>query len=193
MHLIHGIYRFKPQCIGTRRDFCNACLHETHTEQIRAFWVWHFFFIPLVPLWWRAEWQCTSCGADPRARYRSSPSFWKVIAGVSSLIFIVPTIVEWESPVSPDGAVLNWVLRFALPLAACFLLYFAFVRKTKSVDLLNEERRQRVIPLETDHCLYCESLLNSQPYVYCPHCRIRVYGTYEETSDKVPGTGRLDL
>jgi hypothetical protein len=188
MFIIYGTYHFKKQITGTRMDFCNACLHETRTELVRAFRVGHVYYIPFLPLGWHAQWVCTACGADPRARYQTSPGFWKFVGGFFAALFLFLAVLMWLMTDYSGAEAIVWSLRFVFPALAAGIIYLAFVRPTAPVDVLHDDKRRLVTPHATDKCLYCDGLLNSHPYPYCPHCRIRVYGTFEKTSNRVPGT-----
>jgi hypothetical protein len=58
MIFLHGVYRFSKKRVGFRNDFCSRCKQQRIAEQYRTFNMWHFFFVPLVPLGYASSWQC---------------------------------------------------------------------------------------------------------------------------------------
>lgn len=170
MYIIFGRYRFGEKRVGVRKDFCNYCEDERLTERRRTLDFGHLYWIPLVPLGLYWHWHCATCGRDPRARYRTSYKALKIIAAVAvGIIFLATFLITEEK----GEALIAWGFRTALLLCFLGLLYWIINGKNK-VDLLNQAKRDAVIPLSERECIYCNGELINDATL-CPAFEVHVY------------------
>ncbi|MGZ4962353.1 MAG: hypothetical protein ACXWKG_13760 [Limisphaerales bacterium] len=168
MIILHGKYHFGLRKIGARKDFCNACESESLTELWRSFDCGHIFWIPLLPLGSRERWLCTLCHKDPRARYKTGRMVQIAGLFVTAIFLAAMFIADWK----PDEVRFMWGARAFFALALLGFLYSVFKRDPTVTE---DERRNAVVPLSPDTCLYCHSTLATQPYIHCPTCQVRIY------------------
>ena len=80
MIIIHGIYKIFRRKIAYKNVLCNHCNEIKHSEQLRALYFMHLYFIPLLPLGSYKYWECGKCKNDPHARTKESK--WMLWFGV---------------------------------------------------------------------------------------------------------------
>ena len=168
MIILFGRYRFWRRVIGCRKDYCNSCGNEVISEEWRAFYFFHLFLIPLIPLGLYKYWECAECHNDPRARYETGRGM--KITGV--IIFGLMFIGSLFMPYTGEDAGGGWTFRiFSLAIA----LWIAYsLNKHRDGDPLNRERRKQVVPI-TEDCPYCSIKLFRDPNVFCPKCKVKIY------------------
>jgi RNA polymerase subunit RPABC4/transcription elongation factor Spt4 len=171
MLIFYGRYRFWKKRVGVRNDYCNACDQEHLTEQWRSVDFGHIYWIPLIPLGVYRHWHCANCGLDPRARYKTSFKSLKIIGLVSVAIVFLATLMM---PTQPGELLIAWGFRSVLILTFLGLLYWTFKGSTDD-DLRNQKKREMVVPLSTDVCVYCDGDLTNDEYPYCPFCEVQIY------------------
>jgi len=63
--IITGFYRWSRRRTAFRNDYCMSCDQQVRADCIRAFVVLHVKRIPLVPLGFWRQWECSQCGRRP--------------------------------------------------------------------------------------------------------------------------------
>lgn len=167
MIFLHGIYKFAKKRVGFRNDFCTSCKAERVAEQYRTFNVWHFFFIPLVPLGNHTRWHCVECGSDPRSSTKESP--FLLIVGM--ILFAAVGLISLLALITAkqDRMMLACVgLGF---LAAAFGLW----KLLKWQSQTPEGPESEVKPLTGDTCPYCAGKMIDEPNCHCSSCGVRRY------------------
>jgi hypothetical protein len=174
MLVVHGLYRFGLKKIGVRRDVCYNCKEQCIAELWKSFHCYHLFWIPLIPLGPRREWECTLCGVNPRRK----PTIGVLVKILSVLLMLIlgsVTVSLWATPVyqiGVDGLV--WGLRLLFPGAMAGLVWLMFIRKPKPEPSI-EARRALVEPLSDRECFYCRGPLEQGLEVHCPTCQVTIY------------------
>lgn len=165
MLLIHGMYHFRAKRLAFRNDYCLSCDGPRRVVQTRTFDVWHFFWIPLLPLGFWKRWFCTVCGRQPHAPTKTRRSFkW---AGL--VVLVVLSIMSWGAPVTPDFRVGSWIFRLGAPIGAIILL-FHLIQTPKEPSL--KERLGTIQPANDTVCPFCGTQLILGPQCSCPACAV---------------------
>lgn len=165
MLLIHGVYHFRSQRLAFRNDYCLFCKEPRRAVQTRTFDVWHFFWIPLLPLGFWKRWFCTVCGRQPHVATGTRRSFkW---AGL--VVLVVFSIMFWAAPVMPDFRLGSWLFRIGAPLGAIILLLH-LIYTPKETPL--KERLGTVHAATDTLCPFCGTQLIVGPLCSCPVCGI---------------------
>ena len=166
LHIVHGIYRFRPRRIAFRNDYCLSCEAPCRSVQFRTFDALHLFWIPLIPLGFRKRWLCSTCGREPGVNRKTRRAFkW---AGLAVLLIFGAAF--WAMPADPEIFIFSWVVRVAAPLGAVLLLLHLL---RTPPDLSRSQRLQSIPPANDTSCPFCGTallLLSSQSS--CPHCHI---------------------
>ncbi|MEI6518729.1 MAG: hypothetical protein WCO98_01595 [bacterium] len=165
--IVYGKYRFWRKIVGCRKDFCNHCKKEILSEQWRAFYFFHFFYIPLIPLGFYKYWRCSECNNDPRQRVDTGWGM-KLAGSIIFGLFFVGTLLI---PAGED-AIEAWVLRIIMLAGTIYMIYSLCTHKNG--DLNNEQVRKQVKPI-TDNCPYCSDQLYRNVDVFCPKCKVKIY------------------
>src|SRR5437588_6702159 len=77
---LEGVHSYKPHIVAYRNDFCVSCAAPRRAFQVRSFKAYQFYYIPIVPLGFWREWQCSACGRDPHMYPGTSgPAWWVVV------------------------------------------------------------------------------------------------------------------
>ncbi len=168
MLILYGKYRFRRRIIGCRKDYCNSCNKEVLSEEWRAFYFFHIFFVPLIPLGYHKYWACSICEKDPRVRYETGRGM--KIAGV--IVFGLMFIGSLFMPYTGEEGNGGWTFRILSLVIAVWIANSLY--KDKNGDPLNTERRKQVIPI-TEDCPYCSIKLFCDPDVFCPKCKVKIY------------------
>jgi hypothetical protein len=108
--ILHGVYKFRPQTVAYRNDFCLTCMKSRRALAVRSFYVVHFFFIPLLPLGFLKEWHCVACNSDPHVH----PGTRKYFKWLGVAVLVVFAAVAW---LVPDPDQYTWVSRTLLPVS----------------------------------------------------------------------------
>lgn len=161
MIFLHGVYRFSKKRVGFRNDYCSHCRQQGIAAQYRTFNMWHFFFVPLIPLGYASSWQCKQCGADPR-QYTESPAVLKL----GLLVFgVVGLVMLGASPFQPRDRLMMAGIGCAMLLGAFGL---AMMLKHQSRELETHD-----VPPNTDvQCPFCKGEIAGEP-AHCGDCGVR--------------------
>jgi hypothetical protein len=164
MLYLHGQYHWLPKRVAFRYDYCLGCDALSRAIQIRTLDVWHFFWIPLIPLGFWKRWRCTRCGRSPANNPRSHRKFLKAIA----LLAAAFGAVFWLMPVDQDQAAMWWFFRIggiALP-----VILMVVLSQTRA-DPTTRERLAKVPPAMDTICPICEVQLVPMTWK-CLNCGI---------------------
>lgn len=166
MHIVHGLYRFRPTRVAFRNDYCLSCAQPRRSVQIRTFNAWHLFWIPVLPLGFHKRWLCTTCNREPHVYPGTRRGFkWAGLA-----VLLIFAVFSWAAPPPTDMLVVAWVFRIAAPLGF-FLTLGHLLRTPKDPSL--KERLASVPPASDTVCPFCGTallLLSSQ--CSCPSCGV---------------------
>lgn len=163
---IHGTYHIGKKLVACRNDYCTNCQRATFTEGYRSFRIFHYWYIPLLPLGFHVRWFCIVCGKDPEKKRPDKPGI--LIAGMLAgalLMFIgVMVAIEKKSLESWPALVIGAVMIAALGFALKHRSQTAYADGKKSVP-----------PLSGDRCPYCEKALTPNTKPVCHECNVRIY------------------
>ena len=162
MVIVHGLYRFKPKLVGFRNDYCLTCNTVKRAVAVRTFMVIHLFWIPLIPLGFWKEWECSECENHPHAYPGTRRSFkW---AGVVALVIM--SGVLWMMPPDPEFSA-PWLWAFRIGTSVGALLVLRNLLTTPPDVRLKSEL---VFPATEMECPFCGMPLVVAERYYCPGC-----------------------
>jgi len=165
--VIHGMYRFRPNRIAFRNDYCLSCAQRRRSVQIRTFDAYHIFWIPFLPPGFHKRWFCTACNQEPHVH----PGTRRGFKWAGFVVLLILTAAVWAvSPEPDEPLVFHWAIRVALPLGAILTLVH-LLRTSKDLSL--QEKLAAIPPASDTVCPCCGAtllLLSSQ--ASCPSCGI---------------------
>jgi hypothetical protein len=162
--VLHGLYSFRRRIVAFRNDFCLRCNAARVAYCHRTFDVYHFFFVPLLPLGFWKRWYCGTCGRDPHSAGRTRLPF-KIAAAV--LLGVLTIALFLEQPGPKDVAVM-WFVRafFGIPFLLSLVWLFRSKPDPRLADLLNT-----VHPSDATSCPTCGVGLTPGQHAWrCPRC-----------------------
>ena len=168
MLLIHGHYRLAPKLIAYRNDWCNHCGEPVLAQQWRSFYLGHLYWIPLIPLGFRKNWQCTQCARDPRERVRTSLAI--ILAGL--LTFTLACVLTFLVPHSDGEATIVWTLRGIFGSVSAVFAFWLLSRSNEQPPPI-----KYVEPLRNERCLICGGRMTDFPRWHCVDCGGVRYGS----------------
>jgi hypothetical protein len=164
MIIIHGIYKILKRKIAYKNVRCNHCNEIEHSEQFRAWYFLHLYFIPLLPLGSYKYWECGKCKNDPHARTQESKwMLWVGIVVFSVMLFA--TIFAGNIP-KEDKSVMH-IGQIVLALLVIYCGYKLKIRgNNKNTAILN--------PIYTDeNCHYCkDKMVKINNGMMCEKCNL---------------------
>ena len=164
MVILFGAYGTGRKMCAYRRAWCNHCAKEAIAEQYSAFYFFHVFFIPLIPLGTRWKWECRECRNDPLERTHESVWLLKFARVFFGLIFLWSLVgIAMESMKDKEARKL-WFVPFI------FLALSYFVHLRLRSGTAEPPKRQVVEPLNNANCLYCNGPIQETPRPVCQKC-----------------------
>ena len=168
LHLVYGVYKWKPKRLAFRNDYCLKCDAPRRAVQFRTFNVGHIYWIPLFPAGFWKSWVCTVCGHNPRVNPKTRRGFkW-----VGLFILVLFSAVFWALPADfdPDGGWRIWIFRIGGPLGAALTLLHLLRTKNE----LSLASRLATIPSASETvCPFCGAqLLILASQCSCPACGV---------------------
>ena len=169
LHIVYGIYRFKPKLLAFRNDYCLSCARPRRSLQIQTFNTFHIFWIPLLPLGIWKRWACAECGRDPHL----PPGTRRAFKWVGFFVLLFFAVISWSVGVDPDFVEGTWIFRIGAPLGALLLLLY-LLRVPEDLSL--KEGLALVHPAAETTCPFCAAQLLAVSGQYsCPRCRVVRY------------------
>ena len=164
MFIRHGIYYWRRRIVAFRNDYCLACEAPRRTVQMRAFHVWHVFWIPLLPLGFWNRWVCATCFRFPHRNVKTRFGF--KLAGLFILLLL--GTIFWAMPVDPDDRAMWWTIRIGAPIA---LLISVLYMTMKPEGLPLKDKLRLIAPATDTVCPICGAqMLTISSQVRCPNC-----------------------
>jgi hypothetical protein len=166
MLIVQGVYSFRPKRLRFRNDYCLSCAQPRRSVQVRTFDMWHFFWIPILPLGIRKRWRCTVCGREAHVGAATRRAFkW---AALALLVFFAA--VFWVEPVDPGFIAGTWIFRIGGTVGALLVLAH-LVRTPKEPSL--KEKLAGIPPASDTVCPFCGTqLLMLATECSCPACGV---------------------
>jgi hypothetical protein len=162
---LEGLHSYKPRIVAYRNDFCVSCNALRRAHQVRSFKAYQLYYIPIVPLGFWREWQCSECGRDPHVYSRGLRRMRWVILGFAGMFAITGVIASFEQQ---DSAWTMWLMRLGLP--ASFFTVLWFVLRNKPDRGLQEKLKQ--VSTDRDEvCALCGGALILDNGWRCAQCR----------------------
>lgn len=162
MIIAYGHYKIADRVIGYRKDWCNHCDGECHSEQHRAFYLGHLYWLPIVPLGIYRYWACKACRKNPRERTRTSSGM--LIVGV--VVFSIMLVALMFPPIPTRDVGTIWGARLFFVAMIALLVYMIRARSKESPVI------KSVSPYPTDKCYYCDDKLVNLHGRYCEKCHV---------------------
>jgi hypothetical protein len=160
-----GVRSYKPKIVAYRNDFCLSCEAPRRSHQIRSFKMYHVYFIPVVPLGFWREWQCSDCGRNPHKYYPRDLKRARWVAVLLTGFFAIAGIVS--SFDKQDSPATVWLMRLGLPALFFAMLWFA-LRDTP--DRALRDKLKQVSPDQDNTCALCSGALVLHQESSCSQC-----------------------
>ncbi|HLJ26060.1 MAG TPA: hypothetical protein VKY85_05065 [Candidatus Angelobacter sp.] len=166
MVVLYGIRGVMRKVVAYRNDFCLWCEVPQRAHQIRSLKAFHIFFIPVLPLGFWRDWECSVCNRNPHGtRGRRERMGLAFFVGMFAA-------VAWISPGSETGnsIAVTWVLRIAFMIAFGVALWYAL--KNPSNIRLKEELN-KIEPAQENYCTFCNSPVILNDGWRCSNCGVQ--------------------
>ncbi len=166
MVVLYGIRGVMRKVVAYRNDFCLWCEVPQRAHRVRSLKTLHIFFIPVLPLGFWREWQCSVCDRNPHGtpRHRGRIGL--------AYFFGMAAAVVWVSPGSETGnsIAVTWVLRVVLTIVFGIVLWYAL--KHPSNIRLAEELKE-IEPAQENSCPFCNSPVVLNDGWRCSNCGVQ--------------------
>lgn len=163
---LEGVHSYKSRTVAYRNDFCISCDEPRRAYQIRSFKAYQIYYIPVIPLGFWREWQCSECERDPHKYPGSSKRMWWVAVILAGFFALTGIIASFEQQ---DSMLTVWLLRLALPALFLVILWLALRNKP---DRALREKLQRVSPDQDNSCALCGGSLVLNHGWNCSQCGV---------------------
>ena len=161
---LEGVRSYRPRTVAYRNDYCVSCNSPRRAHQVRSFKAYQLYYVPIVPLGFWREWQCTECGRHPHVYSRALRRTRWAILGLVGMFAITGVIASFDQQ---DSAAIMWLMRLGLP--AVFFSVLWFVLRDKPDRALREKLKQ-VAPDRDDTCALCSGALILDHGWHCSLC-----------------------
>jgi hypothetical protein len=162
MIFIYGKYKLFPKLKAYKREWCNYCEGEKHAAYIRKFYIFHLFWIPILPLGLYKNWECSECKNDPTQRNRTSNGML-IIANILLVIFTLPLFLVKL----PETDKNTFVIIKLVMVIGIIVLSWNIWKRLKEFPVI-----KMIEPYQNENCYYCNSLLEKIDKMYCKKCNI---------------------
>jgi hypothetical protein len=163
---LEGVRSYKSSIVAYRNDFCVSCDAPRRAHQVRSFKAYQFYYIPIIPLGFWRDWECSECGRDPHT-YPGGPKNMKwVIVLFAGFFAITGVIASFDQQ---DSAITVGLMRFGLP-ALFFVLLWLAIRNRP--DRALRQKLKDVEPDRADACALCSGPLILAHGWRCSQCGV---------------------
>jgi hypothetical protein len=146
---LEGVGSYRTRTVAYRNDYCVSCNAPCRALLVRSFKAYQLYYIPIVPLGFWREWQCSECGRDPHVYSRASRRAWWMVVLLTGFFAIAGVIASFDQQ---DSAVTVWLMRLALPAVFFTLLWLALRNKP---DRALRDKLRSVNPDRSNNCALC--------------------------------------
>lgn len=161
---LEGVGSYKPLIVKYRNDFCVSCDAPRRAHLVRSFKAYQLYYIPIVPLGFWREWQCSECGRDPHVYSQAMRrSRWGIVL-VAGFFALAGVVSSFEKQ---DSFATVWLMRLGLPAAFFTLLWFVLRKKP---DRALREKLKEVVPDRDNTCALCSGPLILDHGWRCSQC-----------------------
>ncbi len=162
---LEGIRSYKSRIVAYRNDFCLSCEGPSRAHQIRSLKAYHVFFIPVLPLGFWREWQCSECGRDPHAY----PGGLRRVAWIAVVFLGACAIVGIRESFENQDFTTVWLMRLALLTAFVIALWLTLRNKP---DPALAEKLGKISPDQDTACALCQGTLVLADVWRCSQCNV---------------------
>ena len=127
----------------------------------------HVFWIPVIPLGHRSQWQCTQCGEVPTGKQEVSTGLKTFVVVLLSIAFLGLLTVGSDQGFEPSQL---WGVRIGVLLLAIGVSVSIWYDKRQAE--LSADRRTTA-PFDEENCRYCGTFLVGGPERSCPNCGVK--------------------
>jgi len=150
---LEGVHSYKPRIVAYRNDSCVSCDGPRRAHQVRSFKAFQVYYIPVVPLGFWREWQCSECGKDPHVYSRRLRHTRWVIVLLTGFFAIAGVVASFDE----QGSIaITWLMRLGFPAVFFTALWFAFRKKP---DRALREKLREVSQDLDNTCALCSGAL----------------------------------
>ena len=163
---LEGVRAYKPRIVAYRNDFCVSCDQPRRTYHVRSFKAYQLYYIPVIPLGFWHDWQCSVCGRNPH-KYPGTSKVWWVAVLLSGTFAITGVIASFDNQ---DSMATVWLMRLAGPALFLLLLWRALRNKP---DWALREKLKKITLDQDNACALCGGLLLLTDGWHCGECGAR--------------------
>jgi ribosomal protein S27AE len=169
LFILRGVYNLGRKIVAYRNDVCLTCAAPRRIYGLRAFRIFHIFFVPLIPLGFSRIWRCSVCKLDPRLNTGAEIGgawLWCIFFGIIS-------VTGWLDAQSYPMQALFFLAYIWL--VFLFLLWQAvsITRRYRSIPVFVLEHKLRELkPADEKFCPFCGSAFMDGHRVFCSHCGV---------------------
>jgi hypothetical protein len=161
---LDGVHSYKSRIVAYRNDFCISCDAPRRAHRVRSFKAYQLYYIPVVPLGYWREWQCSECGRDPHV-YPGTPRNvrWALVllSGFFAIAGVIASFDEQRSTAT------MWLMRLVFPALFFTAVWFAL---TKRPDRALREKLKAVSSDQDNTCALCGGALIQDHGWHCSQC-----------------------
>jgi hypothetical protein len=158
-----GIHSYNSRTVAYRSDFCLSCEAPSRADQIRSLKAYRILYVPVLPLGFWREWQCSECGRDPHRYAGSSRQIvWVAVAFLGAC-----AIVGIRESFETQDFATAWLMRLVLPTVFFIALWLALRNKP---DWALAEKLAKITPDEDTTCALCHGTLVLSDAWRCSQC-----------------------
>jgi hypothetical protein len=161
---LEGVHSYRPQIVAYRNDYCVTCSAPRRAHRIRSFKAYQLYYIPIIPLGFWREWQCSECGRNPHVYSHALRRMRWLILGFAGMFAIAGFIASFDQQ---DSAVTVWLMRLGFP--ALFFVVLWFVLRDRPDRALREKLSQ-ISPDRDEACALCGGALILDHGWRCAQC-----------------------
>lgn len=163
---LEGVRSYKRQIVAYRNDFCVSCNAPRRAHQVKSFKAYHLYYIPILPLGFWHDWECSECGRDPHS-YPSTPRNLRwMIVFFAGFFAIAGVRASFDAQ---DSAVTQWLMRLGLPALFFIVSWFALRNKP---DRALREKLTALSADRNDTCALCSGTLILDQGWRCSQCSV---------------------
>ncbi len=163
---LDGVHSYKSRIIAYRNDYCVSCDAPQRTHLVRSFKAYQLYYIPVIPLGFWREWQCSECGRDPHVySITMRRTRWSIVL-VSGFFAIAGVVTSFDEQRSIATA---WLMRLVFPALFFAALWFALNTKP---DRALREKLKEVNPDRDTICALCSGVLIQDHGWRCSECSV---------------------
>jgi len=166
LHIVYGMYRWKPKRLAVRNDYCLNCDLPRRAVLLRTFNTGHIYWIPLLPLGFWKGWFCSTCGHNPHVNVKTRRGFkW-----LGLFLLLLFSALFWITPPDPELGPATWVFRVGGPIGSILTLWHLLRTRSNPSFASNVAA---IPPAADTLCPFCGvQLITVSSVSSCPKCGV---------------------